>query len=559
MPRKSRYQTENNINISYKYYAAGYIRLSSEDKDKANANDESFSIQNQKELINIYLKQYGDIKLENFYVDDGYTGTTFDRPGFQKLLEDIKNKKINTIIVKDLSRLGRNYIEVGNYLYNIFPLYNIRIISINENIDSINNLTQIQESIIGLKNIMNDEYARDISKKTRASLYAKKKNGEFCGGLAPYGYLKDPDNINHLIIDEFSASIVKKIYTMYLNGIGRFTIAKTLNEDGVLSPCEYRRKRINENREEKIVYQDKSYWRSATIKRILQNEAYCGDCIQGKYSHISYKDKTRYNIPKEKWIIVRNTHEPIIDRETFEKVQDLLKSKQIGLDNTPKKNSIYKNILKCADCKKRMLRKEGSFSNLSYKSWYCSTYISCSHTLCTKHKIKGEILDNAVLETIKLQISLVLDVEKTIKELLKEKSNEIKQSDVERKKEHLKKEINKMKMLKKKIYEDWKLEIISDDNFTDLKKEYEDNINTMSKLLNQLEQNKIKEEKIEKCDWVDNFRKYQNIQSLNEEVIKSLVEKIYVHEENRITIAFKFNDEYENALNYIKERSKKND
>ena len=553
MPRRSRYEVVKKIDV-FSWRAAGYIRLSSEDKNKDRENMESYSVSNQKELISLYLKEYGDIKFEDFYIDDGYTGTNFDRPDFQRLLEDIKNKKINCIIIKDLSRLGRNYIEVGNYLDNIFPLYNIRVISINENIDNTENPSKFQDTVIGLKNIINDEYARDISKKTRGALNAKKKNGEFCGGLAPYGYIKDPTNVNHLIIDDEAANVVKRIYKMYLDGIGQFTIAKTLNEEGILSPSEYRRKRINEKRKNKIVYELKSYWRTNTIRRILKSEAYCGDCIQGKETTISYKDKTRVSVPKDKWIIIRNTHEAIIDRETFKDVQNKFKKRNV-VDNTPKNISMYRYILKCADCKRRMLNKESTTTSGTYKSWYCSTYIGCSHDLCTKHKIKSDVLDNTVFETIKLQINLILNVEKVMKELISAKKKEQLQNKMEKKKNHFKKELDKQKQLKKKLYEDWKLEVINDNDFLELRKEYEITILELTEKINNIEKKQLEDKKIENYKWIDEFKKYQNIQKLDSEVISNLIKKIYIHEDNKVTIVFKYEDEYKNTLNYIKERS----
>lgn len=503
MPRRSRYEVENKIDI-FNWRAAGYIRLSFEDKNKDREN-ESYSVSNQKELISIFLKEYyKDIKLENFYIDDGYSGTNFNRPGFQMLLEDIKSKKINCIIVKDLSRLGRNYIEVGNYLYHFFPLYNIRVISINENIDNIENPNKFQDSVIGLKNIMNDGVASDISIKTRAALNTKKKNGEFCGGLAPYGYIKDPANVNHLVIDDEAAKIVRKIYDMYLDGIGQFSIAKKLNEEEVLSPSEYRRKRINEKRKKKIVYELKSYWRTSTIRRILKSQAYCGDCVQGKETTVSYKDKTRVTIPKDKWIIKNDTHEPIIDRKTFKKVQDKFEKKDT-VDNTPKNISKYRYILKCADCKRRMLNKKVTTSRGIYNSWYCSTHITCSHNLCTQHKIKSDVLDNAVFETIKMQINLIINTEKVMNELIaiKEKN----QDENEYNKNLLKKELSKQKTLKKKLYEDWKFEVISDDYFLNLKKDYEKNIQEITEKIHQIEQKQRSIKKIEDYKWMEDFKK----------------------------------------------------
>ena len=237
MPRQSKYNKEEKDNVkSYQYKAAIYIRLSVEDGDK----EESNSITNQRMLLNQFLKDNSDIEVYDYYTDDGFSGTTFNRPGFEKLLEDLYEKKFNTVIVKDLSRLGRNYIEVGNYIEKVFPLYNIRFIAVNDQIDSIKNPESVNSIIVPFKNLINDEYCRDISNKIKAVLNVKMKKGEYVGAYAPYGYIKDPDDVHHLIIDEDAAKVVRMIYELTLNGYGRTAIAKKLNELGILNPTGHR-------------------------------------------------------------------------------------------------------------------------------------------------------------------------------------------------------------------------------------------------------------------------------------------------------------------------------
>ena len=315
MPRQSKYNKEEKDNVkSYQYKAAIYIRLSVEDGDK----EESNSITNQRMLLNQFLKDNSDIEVYDYYTDDGFSGTTFNRPGFEKLLEDLYEKKFNTVIVKDLSRLGRNYIEVGNYIEKVFPLYNIRFIAVNDQIDSIKNPESVNSIIVPFKNLINDEYCRDISNKIKAVLNVKMKKGEYVGAYAPYGYIKDPNDIHHLIIDEDAAKVVRMIYELTLNGYGRTAIAKKLNELGILNPTGHRaidlKMRIPfKNNTDKVTYS----WCSTTIRDILRNQMYCGDLVQNKGKLISYKIHKRVLVPQEEWIIVKDTHDAIIDRDTI--------------------------------------------------------------------------------------------------------------------------------------------------------------------------------------------------------------------------------------------------
>ena len=317
MGRKSKYIVTDNK--SSKWNAALYLRLSSEDGDKV----ESTSIESQRHLLEDYLKNNNDIDLFKIYIDDGYSGTDFERPGFKKLFEDMKSNKFNTIIVKDLSRLGRNYIEAGNYIEQIFPLFNIRFIAINDNIDSYLNPKSISELNLPLKNLINDEYARDISKKVSSALGTMRKKGLFTSGLAPYGYKRDPNDKHHLIVDDEPANVVRLIYKLYLDGLGVKRISNYLNERNIINPSGYRN--FNRKGTNKLGY----FWTGSTISKILDDQRYCGDMIQGKSTYVSYKVHKKVKKDKENWDVVKNTHEPIIDRDTWEKVHELRKKSYI--------------------------------------------------------------------------------------------------------------------------------------------------------------------------------------------------------------------------------------
>ena len=261
---------------------AAYLRLSSDDGDKAESN----SIGNQRSIVKQYISKNRELNNIDYYIDDGYSGTTFDRPDFQKMINDIKDKKINCIIVKDLSRFGRNYIEVGNYIEQLFPQYNVRFIAINDNIDSYKDPKSVNNVIVPFKNLMNDEYARDISNKVRSVLDNKKINGQFIGSTAPYGYLKDPNNKYKFIIDKKAARIVKKIFEMILDGKSRKEVATELNNLGILPPALYK---IEETKYNYDIKDKMNKWNNKKLDKILKNLTYTGCLVQGKRKKISYK------------------------------------------------------------------------------------------------------------------------------------------------------------------------------------------------------------------------------------------------------------------------------
>lgn len=558
MPRKSKYQNDVSTMNSLVWKVALYIRLSREDdEDKIESN----SVTNQRALLQDYLKNKNEFVIYDIYIDDGYSGTDFNRPNFQRLLNDMKDNKFNTIIVKDLSRLGRNYIEVGNYIEQIFPLFKIRFISVNDMIDSYKDPTSVNNVIVPFKNLMNDEYCRDISMKIRSAFNTKKRNGDFVGAWAPYGYIKDPKNKYHLIIDEESAQTVKLIFKWALEGKGRNTIAKELNQMGVLSPTGYKQKVLNLNYANLSAtsFGSDYAWTNTTISQILKNRVYVGDMVQCKERVVSYKIHKIIKNPKEDWIIVENTHEPIVDRDTFNKIQDLLFSR----DSRVEKNgelSKFAGHIRCADCKRAMNKKTLSNKNRNRDYWYyiCSTYRNKSKNLCTKHSIRNDKLEAAVLEAIKLQVSLVIEMEEILKEINKSKTVSLRNNNIENNIKRQELELEKNKKLKKSSYEDWKLGIINQEEYFEYSESYTKKINEIEETLKYLyeEKKKYKTQVQSDNSWIAIFKKNKNITELTKEIIDELINCIYIHEGAKITIDFRFKDEYENALNYIKENEK---
>ena len=354
---------------------AAYMRLSKEDNENMLSN----SISNQRVLINEYIAKYQDLNLIDYYIDDGYSGTSFNRPAFKRLLEYILGKKVNAIIVKDLSRFGRNHIEVDNYIENIFPMLNVRFISIVDGFDSFKNLDGVDDFIVPIKNLMNDAYAKDISKKVKTALITKKKNGEFVGSYAPYGYYKSKLDRHKFIIDEEASEIVKLIFQKTIDGLSKKEIANILNEMKIETPMEHIKNR-NENKR----------WNSDMIYRILKNKTYTGTLIQQKRKRLSYKNHKMVQTENEELIITESHHKAIIDREQFEKVQGIIKHSI--KTNSNDEYDIFSGYLKCTECESNLTIKKSK----EYIYYACSSYVrkrGCDN----KHTIRKDILEGKVI------------------------------------------------------------------------------------------------------------------------------------------------------------------
>lgn len=358
---------------------AAYLRLS---KEEFNSEKESNSIINQRQIIDNYLKEHKEYKLVDYYVDDGYSGTNFDRPEFQRMLEDIKNKKIDVIIIKDLSRLGRNYIETGNFVEVVFPAMGVSVISVDENYE-MDSLDYYGSDYVPLKNLFNDMYAKDISKKVRSSLIVKKYNGEFVGKLAPYGYIKDPKDKHKFLIDKNVSHIIKKIFDMILDGKSRKEVADFLNQNDILTPSEYLNIKTNKD----VTVMKK--WNSEMVNSILRNENYTGTLFQGKKRKLNYRVNKKINIDKDNWIVTKNHHEAIISKEKFDKVQEILDRKsKVNKDGSI---DILSGILKCKSCDSNMIKR----TSKGKVYYYCSNYYrkkNCENNKSTSKSIVEEFI-----------------------------------------------------------------------------------------------------------------------------------------------------------------------
>jgi site-specific DNA recombinase len=518
------------------YTAAVYLRLSREDGDKA----ESDSIHNQRELIKEYLTHHPEITNTKEYVDDGFSGTNFERPGFIRMMSDIENHRIDCIIVKDLSRFGRNYIETGKYLDRIFPMLEVRFISINDNYDNIKESDDADQIVIPFKNLINDAYCRDISIKIRSQLDVKRRNGKFVGSFAGYGYKKDPKDRNHLIIDEYAANIVQTIFNMKLQGYSAGTIADYLNEQDVLTPMEYKRScGMNFNSGFRI--STDPVWHPNMVTRILKNEVYTGMTVQGKNRKINYKVKKLQPVEEAEWIRVPGTHEAIVSRDIFDSVQNLL---LLETRIAPEKTQVdvFSGLVRCGDCGQNMVRRCVRKKNKKYYYYHCSTYKNGMG--CTSHLISAEKLYDVVLMQTQKQIGMLLKAEEVLKAADSLPGEQFHMRALNKQLEELAKEIERYSDLRAKLYQDMSDQVVSREEYKELDNRFSRKIKEAKRVQKEISQKKehLNLDEILKQDWLKEFEQYRNIQKLERKIVVALIEKIIVYAKDRIEIRFLYMD-----------------
>ena len=521
--------------------AASYSRLSREDGDKM----ESDSIRNQKDLIADYAAQRG-IRIVSEYTDDGYSGTNFDRPNFQRMMEDVKKKKINCIIVKDLSRLGRNYIETGRYLEKIFPFLGVRFIAINDHYDSADESGDADQIVIPFKNLINDAYCRDISIKIRSQLDVKRKNGKFIGSFAAYGYLKDPNDKNHLIIDEAAAEIVRTIFGLKLNGFSAQRISERLEEMQVAPPLEYKRM-CGLNFNSGFRSGRKPKWSIVTVNRILKNELYIGTMVQGKNRKINYKVKQSRPVDEASWIRVQETHDAIIPKPIFEIVQRLT---ELDTRTAPASDSVYtlSGFLRCGDCGQNMIRRTVVKKDKPYNYYYCSTYKRGDG--CTSHNISEAKLMTNVLAVVQHQIRLLVEADRILSAIDELPTQNLGVKSVDTQIAALEAEIERYKDLKSKVYKDMTDGIVSRDEFKDINTRFTDKINSAKTAQEELiaKREKLLSRENNSRPWMETFREYRNISELDRKMIASLIASIVVYDTDTVEIHFHYEDEIQEML-----------
>ncbi len=522
------------------YKTVIYCRLSKEDGDKAESN----SIIGQKAYCYDFVSKHDDLKIvRQPIVDDGVSGVSFDRTGFKELEKEITAGNVNCVVVRDLSRFSRNYIDAGRYIERIFPSLGVRFIAINDNYDSLKSDSHSDSFVLPFKNLINDSYSKDISIKVRSSLNTKKKNGEFVGAFAPYGYKRDNKNKNKLLIDEKAGEVVQLIFSSFKDGMSIKKIAEMLNNKGVLPPMDY--KRANGfNFETVFKTSEKSKWEYNTVKRILVNDVYIGTLTQGKSGTPNYKVKIVKEKDKSEWFVTQDAHKPLVEKEDFFSVCELLKrDMRSTFDDSA---NALSGFLFCADCGSTMIRQNAYARGKKYVYYVCSNHKK--NKMCFSHSISVNDVEEKVLTAIKNQIDLILEYKKVSELTLQAKYNNGKMFSFERQVEELNEEITKYQNLKLRLNEDLYENIISKEEYLEFKGIYKSIIDDKKIAINNLD--KIGLQTIYNGDnnknWVSTFKENKNIDVLSRRVLMALVYKVKIYEKRTLEIIFKYSDTYEN-------------
>lgn len=509
--------------------AVMYLRLSKEDGEKVESN----SISNQREIINSYVKR-NQITMVKEYVDDGYSGANFDRPNFKEMISDAYDKKFDTIIVKDLSRFGRDYIEAGKYIQRIFPENEIRFISVNDNYDSKSADMNDTHLILPIKNFINDSYCRDISNKVKSSQKIKREKGDFISAFAPYGYKKSDENKNKLVVDEQAAPNIKNIFDMKLMGYSSKAIADELNHLGVLTPRKYKESQgFKCNGFQNI---KGGNWSAKAVNRIIENEVYIGNTLQGKSITLNYKNKKQIEKEKEEWIRVEDTHEAIISKEVFAIANTMLK-RDLNNSRGKDKIDIFTGMLFCKECGSSLIRRTVKYKEREEVFYICSKYNK--EKSCSRHSIKEETLIKAVSKIIKSYIEFneklyfkvqLIDINRNLKD------NQI---------AILKREKAMTEELLSSLYLDLKEDVISKEEYQLFRKNYVEKLTKLDESIQyRLKRQEDTKYKIdENKSWIIDINRYKNLSEIDRLSVVMLIDKIYISEDKTIDVRFNHTEE----------------
>ncbi len=537
------------------YHTGIYLRLSVEDNGKKDAD----SMENQKNLLMEYVSARPYLMLTDIYMDNGFTGTDFERPEFNRMLQDARDGRINCIVVKDLSRLGRNYVEAGDYIEKVFPFLGIRFIAVNDHYDS-DSLTSGDELGASLKNVVNDVYAKDISRKVGTAMKQKRLRGEYIGNYAPYGYLKDPQDKNHLIIDQEIAPIVVEIFELRARGDGINTIARILNERDIPSPGRLRYERgiiTNNNKKGSGLL-----WSRHVLSDLLKNVVYIGNLAQGRSASCLYKGIPFHWTEESEWDLVENTHEAIISPELWKRVQEVTAKKSREAKEShgkyadlPKRENPYGSLLRCADCG-RVIKQVHAYNTSKrngtsvYYNYKCPENIELGDTACPKKNIRAADLDEAVLATIRKQMEIFMDTQKILKELIAQEKETAKQEAPIAKVKDIQKEIDRRKGLCTALYTDLKEGILTQDEYFYAKMRYQEEIDSLEKELQELKSIRGKASEVVQGEkkWEQLISKYYKAQTLSPAMMEAIVKEIKLYADNSISIEFRYMNEFEELL-----------
>lgn len=527
-----------------------YIRLSREDDDD---KAESYSVTSQREILKEYLKQHPDMELYDIYIDDGWSGTNFDRPDFQRMIADIKARRVTCVVVKDLSRFCRNAVDGGYYLDNVFVSLQVRFIAINNCLDTFSdNMNAATRCIsVGVQNVINESVAATTSVNVRGTLNVNREKGQFIGSFPTYGYAKSPDDHHQLIIDEEPAAVVRQIYAWFIAGKSIIGIAKELNERGIPNPSMYKRLKGMKYRHPAGASND-GLWPDSSVRRILTNEMYIGNMVQGKNTTISYKIKKCRAIPKEEWIIVEGTHEPIIEKDTFYQAQALF-NKNIRKSPTKSEVDLFSGLVRCSDCHRIMNKKTNQHSYGTYHYYRCATARKMKKSACGNHTIRIDKMQHTVMVTIQKMVELAVQMSEALSKINRDPQR-VKESD------HLRQSLETLTSQREKeyrmqldLYPDWKSGVITQQEYLALKANIAEKIAVLDTKIENVKKtldayaHGIDDENA----FITAFKKYENFTELTRGMLVELVDEILVHDNASIDVNFKFADAYQQVVEYI--------
>ena len=537
------------------YQAAIYARLSREDN-----LSNSDSIENQIALLERYIDARPYLQLADIFAANGFTGTDFERPEWQRLMEAVQQRKINCIIVKDLSRLGRNYIETGEFLEKICPFFGIRFIAVNDNFDTDTAEANGQLSV-SLSNIINDYYAKDISRKVTSALRSKMEKGEYIGSWEKYGYVKSPENKNQLIVNPETAPVVRMIYQWRSEGMSYMGINKKLNDMGIPSPGQYKADRgivTNNNQKPR-----KILWNKHMVTDILKDITYLGHLAQRKTTQCLYAGIPFSRTEEQDWILVENTHEAIIEPELFEKVQEINKKAAAAqkanrgkYDHLPKAKNIYGKKFTCADCGSvmKLVRSISTNKDKVYFTFKCPTHEEHGARACTAKRMRKADVDEAVLSSIKAQFELFLDCREALDSLLKAKKKQVKKAGKSDQAKELKKQLEKKKSVFSGLYRDLREGLIDDQDYAQTREILMEDISRLEKQLAELKSAKAEyEEPLQEAKiWETLIEKYAHAEEISEELADAMIESMRMNGDNSLSIQFKYMDSFQAILDTVK-------
>lgn len=521
------------------YLAIAYYRLSKMDRNKTQESD---SIVNQRKLIQAYLDKHPNITLVEEAYDDGYTGTNYNRPGFQKVLGAIESGRVNCVIVKDLSRLGREYISTGRYIETVFPDLGVRFIAINDDVDS-KKSNSGDDLLVPIKNIMNESYCRELSKKLRMQFRIQRSNGEFLGAFASYGYCKSPDDKHKLVIDEYAAEVVKGIFSLKIKGYSPTAIASFLNDEMVLPPSEYK-KSLGLNYQTGFTSGSRPLWYAVTVIRILTNPIYAGTLVQGKRGTPNYKVKRMRVRKEEEWVVIKGNHPPIIDPLVFAAVQNMLKR---DTRSASEKEAVYPlaGVLFCADCGCSMSRRSTTKKGRKYHYYVCSSYKNKAS--CASHSMACEVLDKIVLNAILNQITVVAELDRLMQQMGSDCIPGARAKRIEGTIAKKEDELEHYRDIRMNLYESLQDGVLDRDEYSKMRTKYSAMIADIEKELQQLRSSR--DEALENANadesWIAQYVKFRELPELSREAVFSLIDRVYVYKDKRIRIDFNYRNEIE--------------